>query len=112
MAVAELNSYEILLHQPLKTNQIMKMYKCISKHGCDIYLHQDHLIADGGHLPKLLSFFLFVDLREPILMIVDGDNVGAAFEEIHNCWEENIISTTCRRKYSGSMVNSSTSILV
>jgi hypothetical protein len=112
MVVPELNSYEIRLHQPLKTNQIMKMYKCISKHGCDIYLHQNHLIADGGHLPKLLSFFLFVNFNEPILMIIDGENVGAAYDEIQNCWKENLVSTNCRRKYTESMINSNTSIMV
>ncbi|WP_404813402.1 hypothetical protein [Halobacillus yeomjeoni] len=110
--VTELNSYEIHLHQPLKTNQIMKMYKMMAQNNCDVYLYQNSLIADGGHLTKLLSFFLFVDLDEPILMIIDGENVDCTYNDVQKLCKDNIHTITCRRKYDESMIQESSSIIV
>lgn len=108
----ELSSYQITLKRPLKTNQVMKLYKTITKNGCDLYLHQKHLIADGGHLPKLLSFFLFMDLDHSFVMIIDGENVDQVYDEIEGICLENIAESNCRRRYSGSSTENDISISV
>ncbi|WP_226578129.1 hypothetical protein [Halobacillus litoralis] len=108
----ELSSYQIHLNRPLKTNQIMKLHKLIKKNGCDLYLHQDHLIADAGHLPKLLSFFLFLNMDHPFTLIIDGKCVEDVYEEIEDMLTEHIQKSSCRRKYSPSMVENETSISV
>ncbi|MGP4075006.1 hypothetical protein [Halobacillus sp. K22] len=108
----ELSSYQLHLHQPLQTNQVMKLYKLVSRSNQNVYLHQNHLIADGGHLPKLMSFFLLMDIKEPLVMIIDGEEVEKTFQEIENSWQENISEASCRRKYTDSIINSNTSIFV
>ncbi|GEN52496.1 hypothetical protein [Halobacillus faecis] len=108
----QLSSYQITLNRPLKTNQIMKVYKTISKNGCDLYLHQNQLIADAGHLPKLLSFFLFMNKEESFVMIIDGECVDDVYDEIKGEWQDHIAESTCRRKYNEDMVENETSILV
>ncbi|CDQ19972.1 hypothetical protein [Halobacillus karajensis] len=108
----ELSSYQITLKRPLKTIQIMKMYKIITKNGCDLYLLQNQLIADAGHLPKLLSFFLFMDVDDPFLMIIDGKCVDKVYQKIEAEWKEHIVESSCRRKYSKSVVESEISISV
>ncbi|MYL70725.1 hypothetical protein GLW00_07680 [Halobacillus litoralis] len=110
--MSELSSYQITLNRPLKTNQIMKVYKTISKTGCDLYLHQNQLIADAGHLPKLLSFFLFMDKDESFVMIIDGECVDDVYDQIEGEWQDHIAESTCRRKYDDAMVENETSILV
>lgn len=110
--MTELNSYEIRLHRPLKTTQIMKFYKTISKSDCDVYLHQNSLIADGGHLSKLLSFFLFIDLDEPILLIIDGKSVECTYDDVQELWKDSIENTYCRKRYNETAINSSSSIIV
>lgn len=108
----ELSSYQITLKRPLKTNQIMKLYKTIAKNRCDLYLHQSHLIADAGHLPKLLSFFLFMDLDNSFVMIIDGECVDQAYDEVDAIWQENIAESNCRRRFSENMMKNETSISV
>ncbi|SFG28197.1 hypothetical protein SAMN05216353_1327 [Halobacillus alkaliphilus] len=108
----ELSSYQLHLHQPLQTNQVMKLYKLVSKSNQNIYLHQNHLIADGGHLPKLMSFFLLMDIEEPLVMIIDGEEVEETFQEIEDSWQENIAEANRRTKYPDSIINSNISIFV
>lgn len=108
----ELSSYQITLKSPLKTNQVMKLYKTISKNGCDLYLHQNHLIADAGHLPKLLSFFLFMDLDYSFVMIIDGKYVDHVYDEIEAIAQENIAESACRRRYSENVIENDISISV
>ncbi|MCA0969492.1 hypothetical protein LCM20_02660 [Halobacillus litoralis] len=112
MFLKELYSYQIQFHQPLSTNQIMKLHKLISKNTHQLYLHQGHLIADAGHLPKLLSFFLFMNLDRPIILIIDGENVEAAFQELEQCWMNRVEKSICRKRYTESMMNDNTSIVV
>ncbi|QAS51237.1 hypothetical protein [Halobacillus litoralis] len=108
----ELSSYQVQLQKPLKTNQIMKLYKSVTKNNCDLYLNQKHLIADAGHLPKLLSFFLFMDIDTPFVIIIDGEHVDDVYDEIEAEWMDSIVESSCRRKYCDSLVNSDTSISV
>ncbi|WP_246363640.1 hypothetical protein [Halobacillus locisalis] len=112
MILKELYSYQIQFHQPLTTKQVMKMHKLISANNHQMYLHQGQLIADAGHLPKLMSFFLFMDMDQPIILIIDGENVEVSYNELEKCWEEHIANTSCRKKYTESMMNANTSIIV
>lgn len=112
MILKELYSYQIQFHQPLKTNQIMKLHKLISSNNHQMYLHQGQSIADAGHLPKLLSFFLFMNLDQPIILIIDGENAEEAFNEIEESWKEQVEQTRCRKRYTESMIDGQTSILV
>ncbi|MGP4068323.1 MULTISPECIES: hypothetical protein [Halobacillus] len=108
----ELSSYQLHLHQPLQTNQVMKLYKLVSKSNQNVYVHQNHLIADSGHLPKLMSFFLLMDINEPLVMIIDGEEVEQTFQEIESSWKDNIAEANCRRRYTDSIINSNSSIFV
>lgn len=111
--MSELSSYQIELNRPLKTNQIMELYKMMSnKEESDLYLHQDHLIADAGHLPKLLSFFLFMDMDQSFVMIIDGVCVDDVYEEIKGDWVGHISESICRRRYSDAMTKNETSIVI
>lgn len=55
--MSQLSSYHLHLNRPLSTDQIINIYKHSTENNRNIYLHQNHLIADAGHLTKLLSFF-------------------------------------------------------
>lgn len=108
----ELYSYQIEFNKPLKTNQIMKLYKLLNKDDTDMYLHQNHLIADARHLPKLLSFFLLMEINQPLILIIDGQNAGKTYEEVTSYWEGHIESTACRKKYTGAVIKNNPSISV
>lgn len=110
--VNELSSYQIQLNRPLKTNEIMKVHHTVNQHGCDLYFHQNQLIADAGHLPKMLSFFLFMNIDDPFVLIIDGRCVEDVYEEITAFLDDTIVNSVCRRKYSSSMVMDETSIPV
>ncbi|MCP3030610.1 hypothetical protein LF817_04585 [Halobacillus sp. A1] len=110
--MSQLSSYQIRFNQPLSTTQIVNIYKYSSNNERNIYLHQDHLIADAGHLTKLLSFFLFVNTDQPAVMIIDGENIEEVYHTIHNELEGCIDDISIRSKYSEAQVNSQTSIFV
>ncbi|MFQ3546050.1 hypothetical protein Q7A53_18365 [Halobacillus rhizosphaerae] len=108
----ELSSYHVYFHQPLTTNQIVNIHKLSTKNKQSVYLHQNHLIADAGHLTKLLSFFLFVNVDEPVLLIIDGENVEDVYEELQSLCTDNISEVNRRTRYSEQIMNSRTSITV
>ncbi|WP_254854065.1 hypothetical protein [Halobacillus salinus] len=108
----ELYSYQIEFHQPLTTNQILKLHKLIGSNNLQMYLHQRQSIADAGHLPKLLSFFLLMDLDQPVILIIDGENVETVFAEVEESWKDRVEQTRCRKRYTESMMSDQTSIVV
>ncbi|UOQ43252.1 hypothetical protein MUN89_15110 [Halobacillus salinarum] len=108
----ELSSYHVTFHQPLTTQQIISLYKLSSKNNFNIYLHQDHLIADAGHLTKLLSFFLFVKIDQPVLLIIDGEDIESAYKQLQSQCGDCIDHITRRTKYTGQIMNTQTSITV
>lgn len=84
----EISSYYIhLKEQPLSMKEIMNIYRFVEQSTYDVYLYQDDLIADTSILPKLLSFFLYYQRNEPILMIIDGENVEYAYQRIMKYFE-------------------------
>ncbi|RWZ60923.1 hypothetical protein EQV77_05805 [Halobacillus fulvus] len=110
--VKELCSYQVHFSKPLKTNQIMKLYKLAGKTQHHMYIHQGKLIADTGHLPKLLSFSLLMDMDTPVVFIIDGEDVEKVFEEIKGSLSDYIDHTICRRKYNDAMMVNETSVTI
>ncbi|WP_163530196.1 hypothetical protein [Halobacillus ihumii] len=110
--MSHLSSYHVHLKNPIKTNQIMNIYKHSTKDKTNIYFHQHNLIADAGHLPKLLSFFLLMDVDEPVLMIIDGENAAGTYEVILNEFNEAIDNISCRTQYDPAQIYQCASITV
>ncbi|MCP3026323.1 hypothetical protein [Halobacillus sp. A5] len=110
--MSRLSSYHIKFNQPLSTNQIVNIYNQSTKTNRTIYLHQNHLIADAAHLSKLLSFFLFVDIDQPAIMIIDGENIDEVYETFQAECRGCISDISIRSQYNESMMNSETSISV
>ncbi|MFG6149118.1 hypothetical protein [Halobacillus sp. B23F22_1] len=110
--MGQLSSYHIYFNQPLSTNQLVNIYKYSTKNNRNIYLHQNHLIADAAHLTKLLSFFLFVDIDQPALMIIDGENIEEVYEMIQKECSGCIADINIRSQYNEADMNSETSISV
>ncbi|KGP72208.1 hypothetical protein [Pontibacillus yanchengensis] len=80
--MTQISSYQVHFNQRISMEEIMNIYRFVSKGTYDVYLYQDDLIADVSNLPKLLSFFLYYQKKSPILMIIDGENVEYAYEKI------------------------------
>ncbi|WP_173916660.1 hypothetical protein [Halobacillus sp. Marseille-Q1614] len=110
--MTQLSSFHITFKQPLSTTQILKINKQSSKSDHQIYLHQNHLIADASHLTKLLSFFLFVNTEEPILMIIDGKNVEEMLQSIQDDCGDCIVEVSERSSYNEGQISRNTSISV
>ncbi|MFD2925303.1 hypothetical protein [Halobacillus naozhouensis] len=110
--MVHLSSYQVHLKNPIKTNQIMNIYKHSTKDNTNIYFHQHNLIADAGHLPKLLSFFLLMDIDEPLLLIIDGDNATGTYEVILNEFQGAIEDISCRAQYIPAQMYQCASITV
>ncbi|UOR13020.1 hypothetical protein [Halobacillus amylolyticus] len=107
-----LSSYDIHFNRSLNTSQIMNLYKQATKHDYTVYLRQNNYIADAGHLPKLLSFFLLFDIDKPALLIIDGEDVNKAFEAIQKECQESVNEISCRTNYTSSQINHCASITV
>ncbi|MGV2619821.1 UNVERIFIED_CONTAM: hypothetical protein N8J90_01485 [Halobacillus marinus] len=110
--MSELSSYQVQLRQPLETNQIVKLYKLISRGGCDLYLHQNQLITDAKHLPKLLSFFLCMKMEEPLVLIIGGERCAEIYTDIENLWAANGAVSTPRQQYSEAALKNVSSVFV
>ncbi|UOQ92985.1 hypothetical protein MUO14_21710 [Halobacillus shinanisalinarum] len=110
--MSRLSSYDIYFNRTLNTSQIMNLYKQATKHDYTIYLRQNSYIADGGHLPKLLSFFLLVDIDNPVLLIIDGEDVNKAIETVQEECQESVDKISCRTNYTFSQINHCASITV
>ncbi|MBM7552998.1 hypothetical protein [Thalassobacillus pellis] len=98
----ELTSYHIQLNQSLTTSEIIAINKFVSKNDYEVYLNQDHLIADSSNLPKLLSFFLLADTTKPMKMIIDGENVEYAYQKLEHIWNKRVEQSAQRIKYTAS----------
>ena len=101
----ELTSYKIHLNQQLTTNEILNIHHYVANNECDVYLHQNHLIADAGNVTKLLSFFLLADTQSPIKMIIDGECVDHHYDQLSVLWEQRIEKCDLQTKYDHSITN-------
>lgn len=93
----QLTSYQVQFKQRIDMEEVMNIYHFIVDSSYDLYLYQDHLIADASNLPKLLSFFFYYDTDRPFVMILDGKDVTYAYNKIMSICEEPIENCVVRR---------------
>ena len=98
----EIHSYQVHLSDQLTTKKILDLNQFVKKSNHDIYLYQDAHIADAGNCPKLLSFFLVADIRQPIVIVIDGDNPENIYEQIRQLIGKNVKSFEIRNSLKGT----------
>ncbi|GAB3068438.1 hypothetical protein [Virgibacillus ainsalahensis] len=77
----EISSYKIDLND-ITIEEIIALYQYTFKSNLNVYFYCENVIADAGNLPKLLSFFFITAKRNPIVMIIDGENVQEGYNNI------------------------------
>lgn len=93
----QLTSYQVQFKKQIDMEEVMNIHHFIVDSSYDLYLYQDHLIADVRNLPKLLSFFFYYNTDRPLVMIIDGKDVQYAYQEIMNICKEPIENCVVRR---------------
>lgn len=102
----ELTSYQLDLSKNLSSKEITSLYEFVSTNKCDLYLYQKGHIADAQNFPKLISFFLLSSIKEPLVVIIDGEKPEEIFQRITNLLNQHVKRSIIRKRHQTTENNS------
>ncbi|WP_077622201.1 hypothetical protein [Sediminibacillus massiliensis] len=96
----EITSYQINLKHKMTTQEIVALYRYASKSSHDIYLYQQDQIADTANFPKLMSFFLVASDKQPIVVIIDGENPNEVYKDFSELLRSKVEKSKMRNHHT------------